>query len=220
VTSTRKFYEPDWADAAVRDYLTAMGVGDPVMALMRKTPAARVHWLSLADLWASHLATLALDAADPILTSGANGVNAHAFDGDPPPADLTQARVVEPLALPLKGRDMLEIAFSYRRGGGAVEAEMTALEADTLEAVDPPASGWRVTLTARGGEPLHLQTAGAAPARAIIPRERFCAAALHGGLVAEPLAGALAGAWTAEPPIRFKLAEMDGRTAVFDEACR
>ena len=58
VTSTRKFYEQDWADAAVRDYLTAMGVGDPVMALMRKTPAASVHWLSLADLRASRLATL------------------------------------------------------------------------------------------------------------------------------------------------------------------
>src|SRR5208283_5416450 len=139
VTSTRKFYEQDWADAAVRDYLTAMGVGDPVMALLRKTPAASVHWLSLADLKASRLATLALDAAEPILTSGANGLNAHPFDGDPPRPDLPQARVAEPLALPLKGRDMLEIGFSYRRGGGVVEVEMTAREADTREAVDPPA---------------------------------------------------------------------------------
>ena len=101
---------------------------------MRKTPAASVHWLSLADLRASRLATLALNAAEPILTSGANGLNAHAFDGDPPPPDPLQARVAEPLALPIKGRGvMLEIAFSYRRGGGAVEAEMTAREADTLD---------------------------------------------------------------------------------------
>ena len=221
LTSTRRFYEQGWVDAAVMDYLTAMGVGDPVMALMRRTPAASVHWLSLADLKASRLATLALDAAEPILTSGANGLNARGFDGDPPPADLTQARVAEPLALPIEGRDvMLEIAFSYRRGGGAVGAEITAREADTHEAVDPPASGWRLTLTVRGSEPLQLQTAGAAPARAIIPRERFCAAAHDGRLVAEPMAGAAAGPWTAEPPIRFKLAEMEGRTAVFDEACR
>ena len=221
MTSTRKFYEQGWVDAAVTDYLAAMGVGDPVMALMRKTPAASVHWLSLADLKASRLATLALDAAEPILTSGANGLNARGFDGDPPPADLTQARVAEPLALPIKGRGvMLEFAFSYRRGGGAVAAEITAREADTHKAVDPPTSGWRLTLTVRGGEPLQLQTAGAAPAGAIIPRERFCAAAHDGGLVAEPLAGAPTGAWTAEPPIAFKLAEMEGRTAVFDEACR
>ncbi len=137
LTSTRKLYEQGWVDAAVMDYLTAMGVGDPVMALMRKTPAASVRWLSLADLRASRLATLALDAAEPILTSGSNGLNAHAFDGDPPPPDALQARVAAPLALPIKGRGvMLEIAFSYRRGGGAIEAEITAREADTRQAVE------------------------------------------------------------------------------------
>ena len=53
-----------------------MGVGEPAMTLMRRTPAASIRWLSLAELRASHLQTLALDAADPILTSGANGLNA------------------------------------------------------------------------------------------------------------------------------------------------
>ena len=178
MTSTRKFYEQDWADAAVRAYLTAMGVGDSVMALMRKTPAASVHWLSLADLKASRLATLALDAAEPILTSGANGLNARGFDGDPSPPDRLQARVAEPLALPIEGRDvMLEIALGYRRGGGSVEAEMTAREVDTLESVDPPASGWRLTLAGGGGEPVQLNTAGLEPARAFLracPRRRAC----------------------------------------------
>ncbi len=219
VTSTRKFYEQDWADAAVRDYLTAMGVGDPVMALLRKT-AASVHWLSLANLRASRLATLALDAAEPILTSGANGLNAHAFNGDPPPPDPLQAGVAEPLALPIKGRGvMLAMAFSYRRGGGAVEADMTAREADTHEAVDPPPSGWRLTLTGGGGEPVQLNTAGLKPARAIIPREHFCALAHDGGLVAEPMGEAPAGAWADQPPVVFQLAKMERGTAVFDEAC-
>jgi hypothetical protein len=221
VTSTRKFYEQGWVDAAVTDYLAAMGVGDPVMALMRKTPAASVHWLSLADLRASRLATLSLDAAEPILTSGANGLNARGLDGDPLPPDLMQARVSEPLSLPIEGRGvMLEIAFSYRRGGGAVEAEMTAREANTRQAVDLPASGWRLTLTGGAGEPVQLNTAGLAPARAIIPRERFCALARDGGLVAEPMAGSPAGAWAEQPPIGFKLAEVEDGTAVFDEACR
>jgi hypothetical protein len=219
LTSTRKFYEQGWVDASVGDYLAAMGVGDPVMALMRKTPAASVHWLSLADLRASRLATLALDAAEPILASGANGLNARAFEGDPPPPDLTQTRVAEPLALPTEGRAMLEIAFSYRRGGGAVQAEMTARETDTRQAVDPPASGWRLTLTAGGGEAVQLNTAGLAPARAIIPRDRFCALTHDGGLVAKPLAGSAADAWADQPPVVFKLAEMEGGTAVSDEAC-
>ena len=180
----------DGADAAVKDYLTAMGVGDPVMAIMRKTPAASVHWLSLADLRASRLATLALDAAEPILTSGANGLNAHAFEGDPPPPDLLQARVAEPLALPIKGRGvMLEIAFSYRRGGGAVEAEVTAREADTREAVDPPDSGWSLTLDGGRRRTPAIED-GRAYARARDhPARALLRARPDGELVAEPIGG-------------------------------
>src|SRR5580693_4452802 len=88
LTSTRKLYGQQGIDAEVTDYLAAMGVGDPVMTLARKTPAASVRWLSLAELKASHLATAALDAVEPILIAGANGLNAKAFDGDPPRADL------------------------------------------------------------------------------------------------------------------------------------
>ena len=74
--STRKIYEQQGVDAAVEAYLAAMGVGEPVMALMRKTWAASIRWLSLPELKDSHLATLALDPAEPILASGANGLNA------------------------------------------------------------------------------------------------------------------------------------------------
>jgi len=70
-----------------------------------------------------------------------------------------------------------------------------------------------------GGEPVQLTTAGLAPARAIIPRERFCALAHDGGLVAEPMGETQTGAWADQPPVGFKLAEMEGGTAVFDEAC-
>ena len=118
--STRKIYEQQGVDAAVEAYLDAMGVGDPVMTLMRKTPAASIRWLSLAELKASRLATLALDPAEPVLASGANGLNAKAFDGDPPRADLIQASVARPVA---GGDETIEIAFRYRRGGGVVEGE-------------------------------------------------------------------------------------------------
>jgi hypothetical protein len=215
LTSTRKVYEQLDADAAVSAYLAAMGVGDPVMALMRKTPAASVRWLGLADLKASHLATSALDAAEPIATSGANGLNGRAFDGDPPPADLVQASIAKPFA----GRGVaLDVAFRYRRGGGAVEAEMTVREVEARQAADPPAPDWSMTLTAPGAEPLRLNTAGTAPASAIIPRQRFCALAKGGRLVVESVRGASAGGG-AEPPAAFSLAAMDGAKALIGEAC-
>jgi hypothetical protein len=218
LTSTRKYYEQQGADAAVSRYLAAMGVGDPVMALLRKTPAASVYWLSLADLRASRLATLALDPAEPVLARGANGLNGSAFDGDPPPPDLVAARAREPLALPIEGRAAtLEVTLRYRRGGGGLEAELAALDADTGKPADPPATGWSLTF-AGAGESLPLKSAGT-PARALIPRERFCALASGGKLVAAPPVSLASGSWANEPPITFELAGMEGRTTVADEAC-
>jgi hypothetical protein len=207
LTSTRKFYEQQGVDAVVGAYLAAMGVGDPVMALTRKTAAASVRWLSLADLKASHLATLALDAAEPILPAGANGLNGRAFDGDPPRADLVQATLAKPLA----GRgSALEIAFRYRRGGGTVEAQMTAGDGGARQASDP-SPDLSLTLTAPGAEPLRLSAARAAPAHAILARERFCALADGGKLVVEPIG--------AEPAAAFALATMDGAKTLISEAC-
>ena len=207
LTSTRKLYEQQGVDAEVMIYLAAMGVGDPVMTLMRKTPAASVRWLSLAELKASHLATLALDAAEPILASGANGLNGRAFDGDPPRADLVQASIVRPVA----GGATLEIAFRYRRGGGAVEAEATARGPETPQAADPPSPA--LSLSAAGGGPLQLKTAGATPVRTLIPRERFCALA-HGRVT-------IASTPPERPqgfaPIEF--AALDGAKTLIAEAC-
>lgn len=216
LTSTRKIYEQRGVDAAVTNYLTAMGVGDPVMALMRKTPAASIRWLSLADLRASHLATQALDAAEPIVTSGANGLNGHAFDGDPPRADFVQAS----LAKPFGGQDAaLDIAFRYRRGGGGVEAEAIKRDSESQPAADPPALGWSLTLSAPGAEPLRLTAAAAAPARAIIPRERFCALASGGRLVAEREGDASTNASARELPAAVEISAMDGAKALIAEAC-
>ena len=93
LATVKKVYEQGPEDAAVHGYLTAMGIGEPVMALLRKTPAASIRWLSLGEIRQSRLATLALDAAQPIVTSGANGLNGHAFEGDPPAPDVVKARV-------------------------------------------------------------------------------------------------------------------------------
>jgi hypothetical protein len=217
LTSTRKFYEQQGVDAVVGAYLAAMGVGDPVMALTRKTAAASVRWLSLADLKASHLATLALNAAEPILPAGANGLNGRAFDGDPPRANLIEANLTEPFAPPVAGRGAaLAIVLRYRRGGGAVETEMTLRDADMREVLDPPVSGWSLAVTRSGAEPQQLNMTGT-PARASIPRGMFCALANGGAVVAAPPAGA--GAWAGYPPIVFGVGQAKRETAVFDEAC-
>ena len=134
--STHKLYEQKGVDSAVEAYLAAMGVGEPVMTLMRKTWAASIRWLSPAELKDSRLATLALDAADPILATGANGLNARAFDGDPPRADLVQASLVRPLAAggaALKSTLPLSPRRRRGRGGGESSAVVKA-----PEAADPP----------------------------------------------------------------------------------
>jgi hypothetical protein len=205
--STRKIYEQQGVDAAVDAYLTAMGVGDPVMTLMRKTSAASIRWLSLAELKDSHLATLALDPAEPILTSGANGLNAKAIDGDPPRADLIQARLVR--ALPAGGATV-EIAFRYRRGGGAVEAEAIERGLEAPQAASPLELS--LASSAAGVEAVPLLTAGTIPARAIIPRERFCALARGGAAIAAAGDGPQGFA-----PVQF--AAMDGAGALVAEAC-
>jgi hypothetical protein len=206
--STRKIYEQQGVDAAVEAYLAAMGVGEPVMTLMRKTWAASIRWLSLPELRDSHLATLALDAAEPILTSGANGLNAHALEGDPPRDDVVQASVVRTVA---GGDATLAIAFRYRRGGGAVEAE--AIERGLKTPQSPPSPDLSLALSAPGVEAVPLGAAGTTPDRALIPRERFCALA-HGGAT---LVSAAADGPQSFAPV--ELAAMDGASALIAEAC-
>ncbi len=204
--STRKIYEQQGVDAAVEAYLAAMGVGEPVMTLMRKTWAASIRWLSPAELKDSHLLTLALDPAAPILTSGANGLNGHAFDGDPPRDDLVQASVVRTVA---GGGATVEVTFRYRPGGGAVEVEAIERGLDSPQAPPSPDS----SVSAPGGGPLQLKTTGATPVRTLIPRERFCALA-HGRVTI-----------ASTPPERpqgfapIELAALDGAKALIAQAC-
>src|SRR3984957_14628239 len=206
--STRKLFEQKGVDAAVEAYLTAMSVGEPVMTLMRKTSAASIRWLSPAELKDSRLLTLALDAAEPILSSGANGLNSHAVDGDPSRPHLAQASVVRTVA---GGGATVEVTFRYRPGGGAVEVEATERGLDSPPAGDRSSPDPSVSVA--GGGPLQLKTIGATPVRTLIPRERFCALA-HGRVTI-----------ASTPPERpqsfapIELAALEGAKTLFAEAC-
>jgi hypothetical protein len=210
LTKIEKIYEPGFADATVQAYLTAMGVTDPVMTLLRKTPASSIRWLSIPEMTESHLATEALDAAEPFMTSGANGLNGHAFDGATARAGLMTAKGAAPIAQSGDSPGLaVETALSYRRGGGAVEIALVAQDGSVAP------KGW--TLTGTTGEPVPIKAASAGPARATIPRERFCALAHDGKLVAAPDGGASAAA--PQGPVTFDLAAMDGASALIAEAC-
>ena len=205
--STRKIYEQQGVDAAVEAYLAAMGVGEPVMTVMRKTWAASIRWLSPAELKDSHLVTLTLDPAAPILTSGANGLNGHALEGDPPRDDLVQASVVRTVA---GGGATVEVTFRYRPGGGAVEVEASERGLDSPQAATLSPD---LSVSAAGGGPLQLKTTGATPVRTLIPRERFCVLA-HGRMTI-----------ASTPPERpqgfapIELASLDGARTLIAEAC-
>ena len=171
LTQTRKVYEPARADAVVETYLTAMGVGEPVMTLMRQTPAASIRWLSDGELRASRLATLRLDGAAPILAAGANGLNGHPFDGDPLRPDLLTAVGTAPPAH--DHGPALVATFAYRRGGGAIEATIAALNAEPKPAPAPPDNGSKLTAASDSDEfPLRKPVDGA-PTRVILPRRRL-----------------------------------------------
>jgi hypothetical protein len=196
LTTIKKIYEPGYADAAVQAYLAAMGVGEPVMTLLRKTPASSIRWLSLPEIAASHLATESLDAAAPVLTTGPNGLNGRAFEGDPPRLD--------PMTAKSAASSTVETTLTYRRGGGAVEIALAARDGSAAP------KGWTLT---GAGDPLHFQPAGGAPAQATVPRERFCGLA-HEGKLAFAQDGAPPRA-----PVTLDLAALDGAGALIAEAC-
>ena len=204
----KKIYEESSADSAVEAYLTVMGIGDPVMTLLRETPAFGIRWLSPGELAESHLATLTL-GAEPILTSGANGLNGHAA-GASGPELITVAKG----SAGSKDDETVEASFSYRPGGGTVEAVLMANAA--AGTARPPAGDWR--LTAAGTDALPLKAAGEGAARAILPRERFCALAHAGKFAAEPVAAPPAASAPAKP-VAFNYAAFDGAAALVPEAC-
>ena len=215
LTTVRKIYEQAPVDRAVHEYLSVMGVGDPVMDILRKTPAASIRWLSPAELRQSRLATGAIDAAQPIVTSGLNGLNSRA--GDPAAPDIITQRVSEPLAVPTRaGAITLEATFVYRRGGGVIGASVAGRDGNGKTVADPSPDGWTLTLTPKAGEPERWSAGGRSQAEALIPRERFCALARGGTLVAAP-EGALAEGEPPQPPTTFDLGVALG--AIAAEAC-
>jgi hypothetical protein len=194
LTKTVKLYEQSWVDGTVAKYLVDMGVGDPVMALLRETPAASIHWLSLDEIKASGLANGALDPAQPILVEGANGLNGRAF-GETARSDALVAKAADTGAM---------LSLTYRRGGGALEVSLTE-----PAGASPGPAGWSVT---GGSAPLVLNATASGTFGALLPRGSFCALANAARLVATPApGGAPAGAALA-------LDAADVR-AIRDEAC-
>ena len=202
LTRTVKIYEQGWIDKTVEEYLTQAGVGEPVMTLLRKTPASSIHWMSLDDIKASRLATAGLDPAQPIVSEGANGLDERAFDATAQPL-LLAATVAD-----RKGSGA-SLELSYRRGGGALDLALT-------ERAKPDAqtsNDW--TLAGAGGDPLIVKGTGGSTARATVSRVRFCALGRDAAVVATPAAGTP----PASGPAAFDLAASTDVRRILGEAC-
>jgi hypothetical protein len=106
---------------------------------------------------------------------------------------------------------MLEIAFRYRRGGGAVEA--AAIE----RGLKPPQAPSPLDLSLASGaarvDAVSLRSAGTTLAPALIARERFCALAQDGVTIVAAAPDETQGF----DPVA--LATMDGAKALIAEAC-
>jgi len=198
LTRIKKVYEPIGADEEVEAYLKSMGIGEPVMALLRKTPAPSIRWLSRPELMASRLATLSLDAAAPIATSGPNGLNGHAFENGPAGSpDLTAHGEA-----PIEG-DAFGARLAYARGGGVI--------AIALVAPAPAATAARLGFMLKlGGQSLAIEP----DASATIPRDLFCAGARAGQLILTA-----AGDHGLAPKAALDLTRVDGAAALIDDAC-
>ncbi len=202
LTKTVKIYEQDWVDKTVEDYLTQAGVGEPVMMLLRKTPATSIRWLSLDDLTASRLATAALDPGQPILSEGANGLDGRAFDDAARPLLFTGTIVDQ------KGTGAV-LALTYRRGGGALDLTLTEPSRTDARA----SNDWTLSLT--GGDPLTLKGFGSSTAHATLSRTRFCGLAHDGVVVAAPASEKQPPAG----PAAFDIAASTDVRRIFSEAC-
>ncbi len=202
ISKTVKIYEQDWIDKTVAQYLTHMGVGDPVMTLLRKTPAASVHWLSLDEIRASSLATEALDPANPILTGGANGLNGRAFDAGAR-ADLLRGRLVD------QDGAGATLTLTYRRGGGALEVALTKSE----QPLTSLPADWTAMIAAPASPP--PKASGPASASTLMPRDRFC----QKGRDARMVATQTSAASPKPKAYTFNFASAVGVRALFAEAC-
>jgi hypothetical protein len=163
LTTTRKIYEDRRADTAVDRYLDLMGIGEPVMALLRKTPAGGIRWLSPEEIRDSRVATATLDAAEPLLMTGANGLNARGFDGAPVGLITAWGKSADDPSV--------EASLAFRVGGGALALTISGAVA----------SGWSIAL----GDAAPLPAQGAPT----IPRAALCALGPKGRIVAKPAGG-------------------------------
>ena len=190
LTVTRKIYEDRNADTLVAAYLGLMGIRDPVMELLRKTPAGGLRWLSQDEIFQSRIATATLDAAEPIVMSGANGLNALKPDGSPAVVSATGR----------SGDDLpAKVAFAYRPGGGA------------LELVFSGAGGPSLGVSLGGGPPLAAQPGADGKPRATISRAAFCALDPKGRIVTTAAKGGEAYV--------IHLADVRGLQKLFEAAC-
>ncbi len=226
IATVRRAADKDFDDSVGR-YFDEMGVGDPVMKLMLRTPARDVHWLTPAELEASRLATIWLDGASPIVEgAGASGLGGEPVDARSDAASLFVATSASPLERSVAGAQAeLDASFAYRRGGGTVLASLVARNSTGGNAVDLGGAGTFLILYPEGVEFRGAKIAAGSPMAVSIPVRSFCRMRAGGRAVVSfielsrtPAApdGAVP---PRQPPVVIDPLAADGAKPLFDEAC-
>ncbi len=197
----------------VAEYLSGMGVGEPVMSLTLATPSRQVRWLTPEELAASRLATTSVEGAAPVIDRQApTGMGEDPIGAQSGAASLVAANSAP--AAPV-GLETTDSAFSSRRSGRSMlttfqpsETEdgsaAAAQRSELLLALDPGADQARAAQFRAEAETSRR------PASVAIPLRDFCGLA-HGGRTAVSLAEPADA-----PPT---LADSDGAKPLLGEAC-
>lgn len=215
-------------DSNIAGYLEGMGIGSPLMQLIRSTPATEFHRLTAQELLASRLITIWIDGSSAVV----DGVGANGLAGVPvDPSSGHKAEITAsgswPFPLPASGREIaLQATFTYRRGGGVVEATLKTRDSITNAEAEVRGRGFTLTLAPGGAEYHLLKPMNGDPIQDAMPLARFCDLPNQGRIVIEPFDGPAtnivesgASANPHEPPISIDINTAEGIDALFQEAC-
>jgi len=219
-TTTAKLAANDAVDYDVADYFAEMGVADPVMKLTMTTPSKSIHWMTADELRLSHLATVWVDRANPILADAqSSGLAGSAIDAKSPSATQLVAKASAPLADPVNGhRATLEATFAYRRGGATVTTTLAVRDAETAAPLDLPGAGAYLVFYPQGAEYRAGRLAAAAPAQFAVSLAGFCKLRRSGAAVVVSFIGDAPDA-PHPAPVTVNPLAVDGGRALFEEAC-
>jgi hypothetical protein len=132
-------HPPQSVEEEMSRYLSDMGVTSTVLALMAETPATSIHWMTMPELGATHIATdfrgasalMASDTARPsppisaVVSLDSDSLTGEQLDANRPDSDrlMTRASGTVPLGQ-LENDAAMDVVFSHQSGEPTVSVSL------------------------------------------------------------------------------------------------